>query len=232
MKERMASALGVPPGSRVRTTDRPCSANRFASRRTWVDFPTPSPPSNVMKRGFIDRSSSVAIGVRQLSVVSDPAEGQLPKGVGRPAHDAAPVHRFGRIERRRLNDLVIAKYVELRKSVAGLDGWQNGGVIGDVGRKAPAVAARQVDVDAPLTHQTHLSLFAAIDTGVADDGVFGERRDALETACAPGDEFSGFLVALVDAGHAGQDANEPATAFGRGDDDAVSRRFRMACLEA
>src|ERR1019366_4311446 len=40
----------VPPGSRVRTTVRPCFSSHSASSADWVDLPDPSPPSTVRKR--------------------------------------------------------------------------------------------------------------------------------------------------------------------------------------
>src|SRR5665648_761815 len=46
---RGATPSGVPPGSRVVTTSWPPSASHCASRRSWVDLPTPSPPSKEMK---------------------------------------------------------------------------------------------------------------------------------------------------------------------------------------
>ena len=46
---RIASAPGVPPGSRVRRTWRPRSFSASASSLAWVDLPAPSPPSKAMK---------------------------------------------------------------------------------------------------------------------------------------------------------------------------------------
>src|SRR5438132_9300447 len=48
---RMASPTGVPPGSRVKRNGMANFSNRAASRRTWVDFPQPSDPSNVINGG-------------------------------------------------------------------------------------------------------------------------------------------------------------------------------------
>ena len=42
---RIASAPWLPPGSRVTRTSRPRALSASASARTWVDLPTPSPPS-------------------------------------------------------------------------------------------------------------------------------------------------------------------------------------------
>ena len=47
---RIASAPGVPPGSRVRTPQATRSESVCASAAARVDLPTPSPPSSVMKR--------------------------------------------------------------------------------------------------------------------------------------------------------------------------------------
>ena len=47
---RIASAPGLPPGSRVSTTSRPRARSAAASAFAWVDLPAPSPPSSVMKR--------------------------------------------------------------------------------------------------------------------------------------------------------------------------------------
>src|SRR5665647_480337 len=59
---RSATPSGVPPGSRVVTTSWPPSASHCASRRSWVDLPTPSPPSKEMKvPGELTRSG-VAVG--------------------------------------------------------------------------------------------------------------------------------------------------------------------------
>src|SRR5215475_1133489 len=55
----MASAPGEPPGSRVSTTPRPWALRRPASRVAWVDFPVPSPPSNVMKRPRMESQPSI-----------------------------------------------------------------------------------------------------------------------------------------------------------------------------
>ena len=60
MNARTASARGVPPGSRVRTAEIDIRLRRVRRRFTWVDFPTPSPPSNVMKRAAAgDGASSI-----------------------------------------------------------------------------------------------------------------------------------------------------------------------------
>ena len=47
---RIFSAPSLPPGSRVTTTSMPRSRRAAASALTWVDLPTPSPPSRLMKR--------------------------------------------------------------------------------------------------------------------------------------------------------------------------------------
>src|SRR3546814_12515383 len=47
---RSASSPGLPPGSRVSTTSSPRARSASARRFSWVDFPTPSPPSRLMKR--------------------------------------------------------------------------------------------------------------------------------------------------------------------------------------
>src|SRR6476620_2637268 len=44
---RTASAIGVPPGSRVASTARPCSRSHSASRPAWVLLPDQSTPSKV-----------------------------------------------------------------------------------------------------------------------------------------------------------------------------------------
>src|SRR5688500_9310735 len=49
-RARIASAPGLPPGSRVSTTSRPRARNAAATAFAWVDLPTPSPPSRVTKR--------------------------------------------------------------------------------------------------------------------------------------------------------------------------------------
>src|SRR5689334_19019249 len=46
-RRRISSAPGAPPGSRVVTTVSPDWRKASASRRSWVDLPPPSPPSNV-----------------------------------------------------------------------------------------------------------------------------------------------------------------------------------------
>src|SRR3954452_24352946 len=53
---RMRSASGVPPGSFVMTAP----GMRSASRRSCVDFPEPSIPSNVMNMGFVNSILRVA----------------------------------------------------------------------------------------------------------------------------------------------------------------------------
>src|SRR6478735_841390 len=44
---RTASAIGVPPGSRVASTTRPCSRSHPDSRPAWVLLPDQSTPSKV-----------------------------------------------------------------------------------------------------------------------------------------------------------------------------------------
>ncbi len=44
----MRSEIGVPPGSLVATQSRPRARSQAATRWSWVDFPEPSGPSNVM----------------------------------------------------------------------------------------------------------------------------------------------------------------------------------------
>src|SRR5437870_13121144 len=44
----MASPIAVPPGSRKTAAAIPDFSSRLASRFTWVDFPQPSEPSNVI----------------------------------------------------------------------------------------------------------------------------------------------------------------------------------------
>src|SRR5690625_7743127 len=46
----MASARGVPPGSRVQTTSTPRDLSHSATHARLVDLPTPSLPSRVVKR--------------------------------------------------------------------------------------------------------------------------------------------------------------------------------------
>jgi hypothetical protein len=50
---RSFSASGVPPGSRVRVTLRPCALKASARAEIWVDFPAPSMPSKLMKRPWV-----------------------------------------------------------------------------------------------------------------------------------------------------------------------------------
>ena len=45
---RAASPIFVPPGSMVLTTSWPASTSRRISRRSWVDFPQASRPSNAI----------------------------------------------------------------------------------------------------------------------------------------------------------------------------------------
>src|SRR5690606_32802593 len=46
----MVLPASVPPGSRVRTTARPCCSNHSRSSSAWVVLPDPSPPSKVIQR--------------------------------------------------------------------------------------------------------------------------------------------------------------------------------------
>jgi hypothetical protein len=48
IRSRIFSPRAVPPGSRVSRTCRPSARSRSARRRTCVDLPEPSTPSNVM----------------------------------------------------------------------------------------------------------------------------------------------------------------------------------------
>ena len=71
---RIASAPGLPPGSRVSTTSRPRSRSAAASAFAWVDLPTPSPPSSAMN----------------LPRAVTPAERALQPGQMRPKKPASP----------------------------------------------------------------------------------------------------------------------------------------------
>src|SRR5438105_11074933 len=60
----MASPIAVPPGSRKTAAAIPDFSSRAARRFTWVDFPQPSEPSNVIsgmatilrqRRAIVDR---------------------------------------------------------------------------------------------------------------------------------------------------------------------------------
>ena len=46
--ELAGAPAGDPPGSRVISAEMPFCASALANARAWVDFPAPSPPSNVM----------------------------------------------------------------------------------------------------------------------------------------------------------------------------------------
>ena len=103
---RTASAPGEPPGSRVATTSRPSPRSVSASSLIWVDLPTPSPPSKVMKRPTLpsrptwrhsrwcDRPGSVRTRIRLRREVGPPGlkakTASVPVGRRERACRAAP----------------------------------------------------------------------------------------------------------------------------------------------
>src|SRR5438874_921119 len=50
---RISSPSGVPPGSRVATTDRPSAASEARKSSAWVVLPEPSSPSKVTTTGAV-----------------------------------------------------------------------------------------------------------------------------------------------------------------------------------
>src|SRR5690606_6109214 len=86
MSRRIASAVALPPGSRVVTTSRPRLSRKPASRRACVDLPVPSPPSKLMKplvRTCRLARSPLLVRLPLTGVCRlPPAEGKFAKGVG------------------------------------------------------------------------------------------------------------------------------------------------------
>src|SRR5205807_4718739 len=105
---RIASAVGVPPGSRVTTTALPSPVSRAARRFTWVDFPVPSPPSKVMnfpaipgfKAGRTDLSKHAGLG----SAARPPPEEKLAQAIVGALRQRADRHVVRGVERRLADD--------------------------------------------------------------------------------------------------------------------------------
>src|SRR5688572_7079729 len=90
---RIASAPGLPPGSRVSTTARPRARSASARARDWVDLPTPSPPSRVTKRPVIRGGFASEAASRFRPASSRHAEQALQPGPD-PAEEAGLADRF------------------------------------------------------------------------------------------------------------------------------------------
>ena len=63
VQQKLANGFGLgdPPGSLVIMTFLPSRCRLLANRRTWVDFPAPSPPSNVMNLPMLPHFRLVTI---------------------------------------------------------------------------------------------------------------------------------------------------------------------------
>src|SRR5271170_2236576 len=67
---RIFSPVGVPPGSRVTTTDRPCAVNTAANLASCVLLPQPSSPSKVMNRPRAAWEGTESIIAKPLGAVA------------------------------------------------------------------------------------------------------------------------------------------------------------------
>src|SRR6478735_3420691 len=87
---RMTSAPGEPPGSRVTMARSFATLRLRASFWIWVDFPDPSPPSNVMKRPRPDgRWTSCSVISELLGAGAEHSDHELAGTVDRATHGRA-----------------------------------------------------------------------------------------------------------------------------------------------
>jgi hypothetical protein len=106
---RSVSASGVPPGSRVTTTEWPAARSRCAIQGMCVDFPAPSTPSSVMNRPRLLASAIQLVfshgalcssSVRENSLVPSPRDDVVER-VGLCGRSARAAMRAGERDRRR-----------------------------------------------------------------------------------------------------------------------------------
>src|SRR5688500_6100445 len=74
-RRRISAPSTVPPGSRRQRCGIPAEASESASRRSWVDFPEPSPPSKTIRRPSCATTSAECddgAGRALLDAVDDP----------------------------------------------------------------------------------------------------------------------------------------------------------------
>src|SRR3954467_3736158 len=96
---RMTSAPGEPPGSRGTITRNFAASSRSASFLIWVDFPDPSPPSNVMKRPRPDgRLTAISDMSELLGARAKHPDDELAPPVDPPPHGRAGADRLRRVK--------------------------------------------------------------------------------------------------------------------------------------
>src|SRR3954466_14408971 len=153
----MASAPGLPPGSRVSTISNPRSRKASARRFSWVDLPTPSPPSSVMN----------------LPLTSDERGEASPD----PSEEARLAHLFLGDERHGLRRRVGRRDDEVGDMLALRDRRLDRAVIDDPNLDIlRGHARRQGDGKVLRRDEAHLAVAAELDLRVGDLLALAEER--------------------------------------------------------
>ena len=199
-------------GSRRRRGRAPRSA--AASAFAWVDLPTPSPPSSVMKR---------------------PAHAR-PEDALQPGPDAAEEARLADVrlgdQRHRLGRHVGGGDDEVGDMLAPRDRRLDRALIDDPGAQILAHAGRIGDGDVARRDEADARGAAQLHPRLADMLALAQQRPRLPGVEAPLHEPDQFLDPLVEAGEAGDDHDDaPAVLLGRAG-EAVAGLVGMAGLEA
>src|SRR5690606_17981462 len=233
MSWRTCSAKAEPPGSRVRTTWMPRACRRSARSRAWVDFPAPSPPSNVMNLPLAMAPLVSVARARRLVDSRDPAEGHISKRVKAAAHDPCRGDILGSVERHLAGRVHGAGNTQLGDRFAFLDRWLQRAVVDDL-RLEPLIGhgTRQPDAHpAIVPGQRQIKLISAPHARPTDDLALVEQPELAEAPEAPLQQARGLVTALRGGRLSVDECDQPpAVLFGRGH-AAVSAFLSGPCLQ-
>src|SRR4051812_14733521 len=188
---RMISAPGEPPGSRVSTARSPASPSRAARNFAWVDFPAPSPPSNVMNRPRIQASRPRRPGWPSyaLSTGAEQADHKFCGGVEGALVDCAATHALSRLQRHLQREMLPSPNLQGSDLRALLDRCRNWPGIHNLGRYFFAATSWDQQPDRLFVCERHVALLASEKLRFADRFALGEKQPRLEGTITPLKQF-------------------------------------------
>src|SRR5215831_3262312 len=194
---RMISAPGEPPGSRVMIARSFAASRRSAKHLMCVDFPDPSPPSNVMKR---PRPGIRLITCSAMSELIDAgaehSDHKLARAIDGAAHGGPGTYRLRGVNRCLDHDIRAAPNLHHPDSLPGLDRRMHRAAIDHAGDQFLVGVLLHHHLDRFRADQLDRAAFAAEQPCVTERLLGRKQGSPLEIAISPFQHLFGFVGAV------------------------------------
>src|SRR5882757_918649 len=229
---RMISAPGEPPGSRVTMARNLAASRRSASLRIWVDFPEPSPPSNVMKRPRRLGRWIAASAMSELrGAGTEHADDEFLGTVERTAHRRSGADSLRREDRLFHRDIAATPNPHDADLLARRDRRLDRTAIDNPREQRVVAVLRHQHLDWIGADELDRAALAAEHPGIADRLIGRDQRPGFKTAEAPFQHLLGFGGAIVRILKTVDHDDQPRVVLHRRADHAVAALLGVAGLQ-